>query len=86
MSLCRAVYKCQLCEHLEVYGQERGVPGNMVKGLVDKVIQQNQLFAGNPYLHKAHMYMTHRCKDGSVGLAHFAGFQIVRSAVKVKGF
>lgn len=77
MSLYRAVYKCQLCGSLEIYGQAQEVPDNMVKDLVDRVIQ-DQLFAGNPYLHQAQMYMTHRCPDGSTGLAHFAGFQIVR--------
>jgi len=63
---------------LEAYGQAQEVPANMAEDIVGKVIQQNQLFAGNPHLHQAQMYVIHRCLDGSTGLAHFAGFQIVR--------
>ena len=68
-----AIYKCPLCGQLIRYGQPHEVPYDELTRLLGKVIQ-NQLFAGNPVLHKAPMHIPHKCKDGSAGLAYFAGF------------
>lgn len=68
-----AVYKCQLCRQTIQYGEPQEIPYDELSKLLAKVIQ-NQLFAGNPYLHKAPMHIPHKCKDGNVGLAYFAGF------------
>ena len=42
------------------------------------IISAYQQFAGNPYLYEAAMYKKHFCKNGSVGLAFFAGFMRVK--------
>lgn len=77
MSLYRAVYKCPICGAVLTSGQPQEVPRSQLPELLGKVVQ-NQLFAGNPWLHKAQMDVPHQCPDGSAGLARFAGFQIVR--------
>lgn len=68
-----AIYKCLLCGQFIRYGSPHEVPYNELPRLLGKVIK-NQLFAGNPALHEAPMHIPHKCKDGSAGLAYFAGF------------
>ena len=72
----RLAYKCQLCGKLEYFGDELTMSRDDMKSLCNNVIQ-NQLFAGNPYLHKAHMHVLHNCSDNSVGIAVFAGVKVV---------
>jgi hypothetical protein len=45
---------------------------------VCRQVIQNQLFAGNPYLHKVQMQIPHKCKNGDCGIAHFTGFKQVK--------
>lgn len=68
-----AVYKCQLCGKLQRLGEAQEIPYNSLPELCAKVIQ-NQLFAGNPYLHQAPMHVPHKCADGNCGMSIFAGF------------
>ena len=68
-----AVYKRQLCGKLYKIGDSIEVPYDKLPELLGKVVQ-NQLFAGNPYLHKAQMYIPCKCDNGNAGLAQFAGF------------
>lgn len=68
-----AIYKCALCGKLIRYGEPKEVPNDRLPELLGRVIQ-NQLFAGNPALHTAPMNISHKCADGSGGLAYFAGF------------
>ena len=75
MSKYFAMYKCQMCGAVIKYGESADLPPEAIHQLLGKVVQQNQLFAGNPALHQAQMYLPHRCKDGSGGLAVFAGFK-----------
>ena len=72
----RVVYKCQLCGRLEDFGDVLDIDRNNMKSFCEKVIQ-NQMFAGNPYLHQAPMHVLHNCSDGSVGIAMFAGVRTV---------
>ena len=72
-----AVYKCSMCDTLIQYGESREVAYDKLPNLCYQVIQ-NQLFAGNQYLHKVPMQIVHKCKDGSCGLAYFSGFKKVR--------
>lgn len=69
-----AVYKCPLCGRLIYTTDPQEVPYDKLPELCAKVVQ-NQLFAGNVYLHKAQFYIPHKCKDGNCGLAAFAGFK-----------
>ena len=68
-----AVYKCQLCGTLIQYGEPQEMPYEALPEICAQVIN-NQLFAGNPYLHTAHMQIPHKCKNGNCGMAYFAGF------------
>lgn len=70
----RAVYKCPLCGRLLSNGPAREVPRDSLPELCGRVVQ-NQLFAGNPWLHQVPMQIPCRCPDGSCGLAQFAGFK-----------
>lgn len=75
MSKYRAVYKCQLCEDMFCTGEPREIPYNELPRLLGAVVR-NQQFVGNPYLHQAPMHIPHKCRDGSAGLAQFAGFVV----------
>ena len=68
-----AIYKCALCGQPIQYGEPHEVPYNELPRLLGKVIR-NQAFVGNPILYEAPMNIPHNCKDGSGGMAYFAGF------------
>ena len=74
MNKYRLVYRCNLCGELTICGEGHPVPHEMLADLVGKVVR-NQAMIGNPYLYNAPMHMIHYCRDGSVGLATFAGFK-----------
>lgn len=73
----QTVYKCPLCGDLVADSEAQEIPYEALPKLIDKVVK-NQQFAGNPYLYEAAMYKKHFCKNGSVGLAFFAGFMKVK--------
>ena len=68
-----AVYKCPLCGQMLKYGEPQEVHYNDLPKFLGMFVN-NQLFAGNPYLNNAPMHIPCKCKDGSAGLAAFAGF------------
>ena len=68
-----AVYKCPLCGKLSRLSDSVEIPYDELPNILGKVVQ-NQLFVGNPYLHKAPMQIPCKCADGNAGLAQFAGF------------
>lgn len=67
-------YKCPLCGTLLQYGEPKEIPQDKLPELLGQIIR-NQQFAGNPHLYQAPMHITCKCKDGSAGLAVFAGFK-----------
>lgn len=75
MSKYRAAYKCPLCGSIFCTGDATEIPYDELPILLGKVIR-NQKFAGNPYLYQAPMHIPHKCRDGSAGLAQFAGFSV----------
>ena len=75
MSKYRAAYKCQLCGVILYTGEAIEIPYDELPNLLGRVVR-NQKFAGNPYLYQAPMHIPHKCRDGSAGLAQFAGFVI----------
>lgn len=73
-----AAYKCQLCGKVVMYGEPAELPDdNAAHQLVQQFIgiQKNQ---SNPFVKKPPMYVPHRCKDGSAGIAMFSGFAKVK--------
>lgn len=68
-----AVYKCPLCGKLSRLSDSVEIPYEELPKILGKVVQ-NQLFAGNPYLHQAPMHVPCKCDNGDAGLAYFAGF------------
>lgn len=70
-----AAYKCPLCGALLQYGESQSVPTVELPKLLERAVKNQQL-AGNPYAYMAPEHVAHFCPDGSVGLAHFAGFKI----------
>lgn len=68
-----AVYKCPLCGKLLKLGDSVEIPYEKLPELLGRIMQ-NQLFAGNPYLHKAPLYVPCKCDNGNAGLAQFVGF------------
>lgn len=75
MKKYRAVYKCLLCGALLRHGQEQEVPYDKLPELCAMVVK-NQQFVGTMF-YRAPLQIPHKCKDGSCGMAHFAGFQEV---------
>lgn len=73
----QAIYKCPLCDTFITFGNTVQCKYFDLPGLLGKV-EQNQLFAGNPYLHTAPLHIPHKCKTGDAGFAYFAGFRQVR--------
>ena len=69
----RAVYKCPLCNRRLLYGNPLDISYDKLPEILGMVIK-NQLFAGNPAIHQAPMYIPCKCPDGNAGLAEFAGF------------
>lgn len=70
----KPVYKCHLCGRLLSTGSTSEIDDGQLLSLLEKFVQ-NQMFAGNQYLHKAPMYIPCKCTDGSGGLAYFVGFK-----------
>ena len=77
MAYYHAVYKCQLCGRLLLYGKAQDVPYEQLPELCREVVF-NQMFMSNPDLYQAPMQIPHRCSDGNCGMAYFAGFRKVR--------
>lgn len=69
-----AMYKCQLCGALLRYGEPHEIPYDKLPELLGMVIRRQHL-ASNPYLNTAPMQVPCKCKDGSAGMAYFAGFK-----------
>ena len=67
-----ALYKCPLCEAKLTPGSPTEVPPDKLPSLLAHVVTQQQ-FLGSQ-LYNAPMHIPHKCKDGSAGLAYFAGF------------
>lgn len=70
-----AAYKCQLCGATLKYKESTQIPYDTLPELCAQVVKQQQ-FIGNPYLYTAPMQIPHKCKDGSCGMAYFAGFKV----------
>lgn len=68
-------YKCPLCDELLHNNEPLDIPYTDLTMHLFRFVQHQQL-AGNPYLHQVPQYIPHACKDGSVGLAFFAGFKV----------
>lgn len=75
MSKYYPAYKCPLCGSLLQAGDPVEIPYDKLPEYLGVFIR-NQQFAGNPYLHQVPMHIPCKCKDGSAGLAFFAGFRI----------
>ena len=75
MSKYFATYKCQMCGAVIKYGESADLEPQKIHQLVDRVVKMNQYFAENQSPQQAQMYLPHRCKDGSGGLALFVGFK-----------
>lgn len=74
-----AIYKCPLCGTLlKTTENTIEIPYDELPKLLGKYIRTQQ-FAGNPYLYEAPSHIPCKCKDGSAGLAAFAGFKRVDS-------
>ena len=71
----RILYKCPMCNTCIKSDKDRNIDQDILPELLAKV-WKNQLFAGNPYLYEAPMYIPHKCSNGSAGLAQFIGFEI----------
>ena len=72
----RLVYKCNLCGTLFYFGKTFQLEPRELPTLLGKLIK-NQMFSSNPALYEAPLFLTHKCEDGSGGLAVFAGFKEV---------
>lgn len=68
------VYKCELCEEFEIGEGYVEADQEFAMKMTGDVIRK-QIFSGNPYLNQVPLHTIHRCKDGSAGLAIFAGFK-----------
>lgn len=71
-----SIYRCLSCNALIAHGDTLEITPEQAVDYCAKMIQHQQL-AGNPYLYKAPLQIPHRCKDGSVGMAYFAGMRAI---------
>ena len=69
----KMAYKCFLCETILLSENSIDVQYNDLPKMCGSVIA-NQNFLGNKYLYKEPLQIPHKCKDGSCGMAYFAGF------------
>lgn len=69
-------YRCLLCNEVVMMEMPENIPQTSNKDFCNAVLR-NQLFFGNPALHQAPMHMIHNCKDGSCGVAQFAGIKVL---------
>lgn len=76
-----ATYKCPLCGKLLTPSSSVEIPYEQLPALLGKAVQ-NQMFAGNPYLHQVPMHVVCKCNDGNAGLAPFVGFVADNSSEK----
>lgn len=70
-----AVYKCPICNAICPYGQAYAMTDEVIELIMHKAIAGLQL-VGHPSLQQIPMHMMHSCRDGSKGLAVFAGFEV----------
>ena len=68
-----ALYRCRLCGAVISNGRQEDVPDDMVLEMLGQFIR-NQLVPWAAQ-QKSPMYTAHRCDDGNIGLASFAGFR-----------
>lgn len=68
-----AAYKCQLCGHTIMYGDPTELQPEALPEFLAKVMQRMQM-QSNPFIIKPPLYLPHKCKNGCVGVAQFAGF------------
>ena len=73
MSRCIAIYRCRLCGALISSGKPAEVPDDMLLEMLGRFIRNQAV----PWVaqNKSPMYTAHRCEDGNMGLASFAGFK-----------
>ena len=76
-----AVYRCPICNAICSYGQAYEMDDKVIEVIMHKAIAGLQL-VGHPSLQQIPMHMMHSCKDGSKGIAVFAGFQIAKQRNK----
>ena len=68
----KLVYKCFLCGSVLYWAETVQLNSDMLTEFLSKFVHHQQ-FAGNPYLHQVPGHLVCMCKDGSTGLAYFAG-------------
>lgn len=69
-----AMYKCQLCGKTYHHSYLAGTTEE-VEDLLAKTILHQEKFGFQPDIHKLPERLPHKCKDGSLGVAVFIGFE-----------
>ena len=73
MNKYKAAYKCPLCGSLIKNSEAVEVPCDRIPEILADIVK-NQQFLSSPYLYQAPMHLSHKCINGNIGLATFAGF------------
>lgn len=66
-----SIYKCQLCGQLLRYGNAADLEYDQMPEVVGKFIARQRF--SNTVLAPDPMYIPHKCRNGSCGIAMFAG-------------
>ena len=69
----KMAYKCPLCGMLILSTSVREVEYNDLPSMCGKMVA-NQRFVGTT-IYNEPLQIPHKCKDGSCGMAYFAGFK-----------
>lgn len=69
------VYKCMVCGEVQRHPKYLDIELSDAEDQVAAVIRRHQMFGNSPHLPQIPFYITHVCKNGSIGVSQFAGLR-----------
>lgn len=73
-----ALYKCLMCGEMQRLRQEADGQPEDIEALLAKTMLYQDTFGTRSDLCQVKPRIPHKCKDGSQGVAHFAGFKKIQ--------
>lgn len=73
-----ALYKCQMCGEMQQLRQSVDGQPEDIEGLLSKTMMYQTHFGSREDLCQVRPRLPHKCKDGSLGVSHFAGFKKIQ--------
>lgn len=73
-----ALYKCQMCGEMQRLQQSVEGQPEAIEELLAKAMFRQDTFGTRSDLCQVKPRIPHKCKDGSWGVSHFAGFKKIQ--------